>query len=148
MEEEKKVNDNKSDLERKPKDSHKPKEEEGFIPEEILDEIPAEDKSKIISIQTMFSGLMKRTNPLADKITEEHIHKLIDNADKQDLRNLEERKDQRKYNFLIFIISLIFLGFIIVYLKEDKEMLYRIIIAIISFLGGFGFGRTTIKKED
>jgi hypothetical protein len=43
---------------------------------------------------------------------------------------------------------LAFLGFLIVFLKEDKELLYKIIIAIISFIGGFEIGRTTNKKEE
>lgn len=121
-----------------------------LIPEEILDAIPIKDRGKVVSIikQSMFSGVMRRGNPISEKITEEHITKLIEKSDNQDVRDREERKSQRNYNLILLIIGLIFLGFLIVYLKEDKELLYKIIIAIISFVGGFGIGRTTSKRED
>ena len=69
-------------------------------------------------------------------------------SENQDIRDREERKSQRTYNLILLIVGLTFLGFLIVYLKEDKELLYKIIIAIISFVGGFGIGRTTFKKEE
>ncbi|MBX2930617.1 MAG: hypothetical protein KF781_01580 [Chitinophagaceae bacterium] len=72
----------------------------------------------------------------------------IEKSDKQDIRDRDERKSQRNHNTLILVIGLAFLGFLIVFLKDDKELLYKIIIAIISFVGGFGIGRTNLKKED
>jgi len=38
---------------------------EEFIPDEILESIPVEDRGKIVSIikQSMFSGVMRRGNP-------------------------------------------------------------------------------------
>lgn len=130
--------------------SNKSELNEELIPEEILEAIPAEDRGKVVSIikQSMFSGVMRRGNPISEKITEEHITKLIEKSDNQDVRDREERKSQRNYNLLLLIIGLVFLGFLIVYLKEDKELLYKIIIAIISFVGGFGIGRTMSKSED
>lgn len=121
-----------------------------LIPEEILEAIPAEERGKVVSIikQSIFSGVLRRGNPISEKITEEHITKLIEKSDNQDIRDREERKSQRKYNLILLIISLAFLGFLIVYLRDEKELLYKIIIAIISFVGGFGIGRTTFKKED
>lgn len=52
---------------------------EEIIPEEILEAIPEEDRGKVASIirQTMISGVMKRSNPLADKMTSEHITQII-----------------------------------------------------------------------
>lgn len=123
---------------------------DNIIPEEILESIPIEDRGRVVSIikQSMFSGVMRRGNPISEKITGEHITKLIDKADNQDLRDREERSSERNYKLIIFIIGLFFLGFLIVFLKDDKELLYKIIIAIISFVGGFGFGKTTHKKEE
>ena len=123
---------------------------EEFIPEEILESIPVEDRGKIVSIikQSIFSGVMRRGNPISEKITGEHITKLIEKADNQDIRDRAERRSQRNYNFIILVTGLVFLAFLIVFLKNDKELLYKIIIAIISFVGGFGFGRTTHKKEE
>jgi len=123
---------------------------DNLIPDDILESIPVEDRGKVISIikQSMFSGIMRRGNPISEKITEEHITKLIDKSDNQDVRDREERRSQRNYNLILLFSGLIFLGFLIVFLKDDKELLYKIIIAIISFVGGFGIGRTMTKREE
>jgi hypothetical protein len=150
MEDNKKDKNESSKLASNPMESTKIDIGEEIIPEEILESIPAENRGKVVSIikQSIFSGVMRRGNPISEKITEEHISKLIEKSDNQDLRDREERKSQRNYNLIIIIIVLLFLVFLIVYLKEDKELLYKIIIAIISFVGGFGVGRTSFKKED
>jgi hypothetical protein len=150
MEDNKKDKNESSELANNPMESTKIDIGEEIIPEEILKSIPAENRGKVVSIikQSIFSGVMRRGNPISEKITEEHISKLIEKSDNQDLRDREERKSQRNYNLILIIIGLFFLGFLIVYLKEDKELLYKIIIAIISFVGGFGVGRTSFKKED
>jgi len=121
---------------------------DGIIPEELLNAIPEEDRGKIISImqKTMFSSIVRSSNPLSEKITSDHITSIISNADIQDKRDRDERKGQRNYYLIILIIALVFLGFIIVFLKEEKELLYKIIIAIISFIGGFGIGKSGIMK--
>lgn len=114
------------------------------IPEELLQEIPEPERSKIISVirHSSASGFVSGFNPLSSKINENHITKLIENADNFDKRDREERQNLRLYYLLIFLISLLFLGFLIIFLKDDRELLYKIIIAIISFIGGFGFGKT------
>ena len=149
MEDKRDGKDENSELAKKPVEPTKSNDGDEIIPEEILEAIPAEDRGRIVSVikQSMFSGVMRRGNPISEKITEAHITRLIERSENQDIRNREERKSQRTYNLILLIIGLTFLGFLIVYLKEDKELLYKIIIAIISFVGGFGIGRTTFKKE-
>lgn len=41
-----------------------------------------------------------------------------------------------------------FVGFLIVFLQSNEDLLIKIVIAIISFIGGFGFGKTTSSKKD
>lgn len=121
-----------------------------IIPEEILEGVPEEDRSRIKSIisQTMISGVMRRNNPISDKVTSGHITKLIENSDAQDIRDRQERKSDKNYQLILLIIGLAFLAFLIVFLKDDKELLYKVIIAIISFVGGFGIGKTTKSKRE
>lgn len=121
-----------------------------MIPDEILESIPVEERGKVVSIfkQSMISGIMRRSNPIADKITPEHISKLIENSDEQDKRDRVERKGQQNYTLFLLITSLIFLGFLIVFLKNEQELLVKILLSIISFLGGFGLGKSRIKKEE
>lgn len=96
----------------------------------------------------MISGVMKRSNPIADKVTSDHITQLISSSDVQDSRDRKERKSERNYNLLLLIIGIIFIGFLIVFLQKNEDLLIKIVIAIISFIGGFGFGKTTIGKKN
>ncbi len=124
---------------------------DGIIPDEILEAIPEEDRGKVASIiqQTMISGVMRRSNPIAEKITPDHITSIIDISDKQDIRDREDRKSDKRYNLALILIGLVFIGFLIVFLQANEELLIKIIIGIVSFIGGFGFGRSgKLKGED
>lgn len=131
-------------------DSSKVNDNDPLIPDEILEAIPVEERSKVISVikQSMISSVTRRNNPIADKITTEHITQLISKSDEQDKRDREERKGQRSYNLILLLIGLAFIGFLVVFLQRDKELLIKIIVAIISFVGGFGLGKSTTKKEE
>lgn len=125
-------------------------ESEEIIPEEILEAIPEEERGKVAGIikQTMISGVMRRSNPIADKITSEHITQLISKSDDQDKRDRSERKEERNYNLILIIIALVFIGFLIVFLQSNEDLLIKIVIGIISFLGGFGFGQSRKNKSE
>ena len=120
----------------------------GLIPDELLEAIPEKDRERFITIiqKTMFSSVSKNADNLTEKLTPDHITSIITNSDTQDKRDRDERKGQRNHNLALFVISLVFLGFIIVFLKDDKELLYKIIIAAISFLGGIGVGKSGMIK--
>ncbi len=124
-------------------------EEENIIPDDILEEILEEKRGKVVSVfkQSMFSSIMRGSNPIADRITSDHISQLIKNSDEHDLRNRKERKSQRNYNLLLLIIGLIFIGFLIVFLYEDQDLLVNIILDMISFIGGLGFGKSFLKNN-
>ena len=119
-----------------------------IAPNEILEVIPAEERGRFISImkETMFASFMSSNDPIAEKITTEHISKVLENADIQDKRDRQERKSEKNYQIIFLSIGLIFIGLLIFFLKDDKELLYKIIIAIISFIGGFGIGKTRQKN--
>jgi len=121
-----------------------------LIPDEILEAIPEEDRTRFASIikQTMISGVMRRSNPIADKINEEHITSLITNSNDQDKRDRAERKGIRNYNLILIFIALAFVVFLVVFLQEREDLLIKIIIGIISFIGGFGFGQSRIVKTE
>lgn len=119
-----------------------------IIPESVFEAIPEEDRGRMKSIisQTMISGVVKRGNPLSDKITSEHITDLIKNSDAQDKRDRDERKTEKNYQIAFLVIGLLFMVFLIVFLKDSPDLLYKILIALFSFLGGFGMGR--FKQKD
>jgi hypothetical protein len=125
-------------------------ESEQIIPDEILEAIPEEDRGKVAGIirQTMISGVMRRSNPIADKITSDHITQLISKSDEQDIRDRTERKGERNYNLILIIIALVFVGFLIIFLRSNEDLLIKIVIGIISFVGGFGFGQSRKNKSE
>ena len=120
-----------------------------IIPDEVLEALPEEDRGKVASIikQTMVSGVMRRSNPIADKITSEHITQIISRSDDQDQRDRSERKGERNYNLILIILGLVFVAFLIVFLQSNEDLLIKIVIGIISFIGGFGFGKSRKEKE-
>lgn len=123
---------------------------EEIIPEDILEAIPEEDRGKVASIirQTMISGVMKKSNPLAEKMTSDHITQIITKSDEHDKRDREERKGERNYNLILILIALCFVGFLVVFLQTNEDLLLKIVIGIISFVGGFGFGKSRKKMDD
>lgn len=138
----------KTEKTEKPKTS-KESSDIDIIPEEVLEAIPEEDRGKVVSIikQSMFSGISRRTSPIADKITPEHITTLITNSDESDKRDRSERKSERNYNLILVLIGLVFIGFLIVFLQSNMNLLITIITAILSFVGGFGFGKSQNKDN-
>lgn len=124
--------------------------QEEVIPEEILEAIPEEDRGRVSSIirQTMISGVMRGNNPIADKITSDHITDLIKKSDDHDVRDRQERQGERNYNLILIIIGLVFIGFLIVFLQSNENLLIKIVIGIISFIGGLGFGKTIKSTKE
>lgn len=118
-----------------------------IIPEEVLKTIPVEERGKMVSIikQSMFSGIVKKNNPISEKITEEHISTLIRNSDEQDKRDRKEHIGDKYFSITLIVIALAFVGFLIVFLQSNEKLLITIITAIFSFIGGFGFGKSTKK---
>ena len=119
-----------------------------IAPNEILEAVPAEERGRFISImkESMFASFMSGNDPIAEKITTEHISKILENVDVQDKRDRDERKSEKNYQIIFLLIGLVFMGLLIFFLKDDKDLLYKIIIAIISFIGGFGIGKTRQKN--
>jgi uncharacterized membrane protein len=116
-----------------------------LIPREALEKLPPETRSVVLA-QLKQTTIGFPANPFSNKITSEHLGKIIDSSEKDSEREFEfsklELKDQQssKWFFLaIFIISLIFIGFIIVFLSGvDKETMRFVLGIIVGFIGGFG----------
>lgn len=62
-------------------DNKKLNDNDPLIPDEILEAIPVEERGKVISVikQSMISSVTRRNNPIADKITTEHIRNSLQN---------------------------------------------------------------------
>lgn len=135
-------------------DSEKNKQnekEESVIPDEILEQLPEEERGRVTSIirQTMIAGVLGRKNPIADKITSDHIDKILDGSEKNSEREYNEKKNQRWFIFAIILVGIALLIFLTVYLAKDNEATFmKILIPILAFLGGMGAGYGVAKKSE
>lgn len=144
----KKLSSNEPNAEKKKQDNNQ--KEESIIPEEVLEQIPEEERGRVTSIirQTMISGVLGRKNPIADKITSEHIEKMIDGSEKDSEREYNEKKNQRWFVFAIILLGAGLLIFLTIYLaKENAATFMDILVPILAFLGGMGAGYGVAKKS-
>src|SRR4051812_39451950 len=80
------------------KESENDKDNEPVIPEEFLNELPPKDRKDFIQSFTRISGIFPPQNPLAKKITSEHISELLKISDASDQRDRQERCNERNHN--------------------------------------------------
>ena len=81
-------------------------------------------------------------NPVFRRITSEHISTMLANLDKDRERGHTSEASARKYQFLYFIIGIaVAFGLIIFFsLRDEREIMFTLIVALFSFAGGFGLG--------
>jgi hypothetical protein len=80
-------------------------------------------------------------HPIAKKINEAHIDKLLDQTEKDSEREFNDRKSTRRFNFLYAVLAAILFVFVTIYLAgQDKELYRDILTKLIIFFGGAGAG--------
>lgn len=93
-----------------------------------------------------------RTNPFVEKMTPEHITKVLDEMSIQGEREynafsmkteheLRDRTASRRYMLAYFIFAAVVLFGIILVFKDDRDLLMQILIPIITAIGGWGVGK-------
>ncbi len=149
---------NKEELEHsKSQDGNESEEVLDGIPisPEVLDKLPQEMKSIFLAALSKQTTIGFPTNPLSNKITSEHIGKIIDSTEKDSEREFEfnklELQDQKtsRWVFLaVFVIALTFVSFIIVFLSSvDKETMRFVLGLIVGLIGGFGIKELLPKSK-
>ncbi len=123
-------------------DSAKEQAEKATILEDELKDLPPEAQRIVRSMifsQSRYMGPMP--NPIAGKINEKHIDKILEGSEKDSERSFKGSIHQ-KY-FVAFII-LVFVGlfiFLTIWLSGTNKDLYMDILKIlVGFLGGLGSG--------
>ncbi len=108
--------------------------------EKNFDDLPDEAKAMLGMLQINRSSISTRSSSfLEDKINTEHISKILDIAEEDNKRELENIKLARLYNLINLVVVFIFLGFLTVFLANKDLSTYQDIIRIIIIFGG-GFG--------
>ncbi len=110
--------------------------EEDSIAPEFISRAP-EEFSEVLSL---FASIQSTPNPLAEKVTSEHIGTVLTNVDKKDERAHKERNQIRWFIITTMLFVFVFVGFLIVFLKDSPDLLVPIIASIFSFIGGFAGG--------
>ena len=118
-----------------------------ILPDEIIEKFPPEDRKQIQRIFSSmvvsgYSGPMQ--NPLARKLNEGHITKIIDNTEKEDQRLFQNAREERKVGLTVFFGILIpVVGLLVFFTLSNKiEVLIPMLSALVGFGGGYGIGRT------
>jgi hypothetical protein len=148
MAEEKDKEKNANGSHQKPSEPNLPE----IIPAEVMEQIPKEAqpivRRAISSFGMQVMGQVPHPNPLVEKITSEHVGKIIDYAEKESVRDSEERKSGRKYTFAVFVvITVVFAGLLVFFaVRKETDMVINLLIAVFSLAGGFGIGRY-FRKE-
>jgi len=125
----------------------KPKEQAIPIPEEVLEKIPPDARREVkraFSMMVSAGYVGPVPHPFARKLTEHHITKIIDNVEKGDAREFDDRKEDRKMTLTLFFAILIpVIGLIVFFtLTNRPEMMVPILSGLVGFGGGYGFGKS------
>jgi hypothetical protein len=114
--------------------------ETGPIDPEVLEKLPPEVRRYVesFSLQAITAPVF---NPIFNKITESHLDKVLDQAEKADERDFNDRQRGRAFALLYGLIAAALFVFVTIYLAGlDKELYRDLLTKIIIFFGGSGIG--------
>ena len=124
---------------------------ENEIPKaEVLEDLPHEVK-KVVEIgmsMQRFQGTVP--SPIASKITENHIDKILELSAQDETNRFKFAKQGRWFNFAFVGLGIGLFIFITLYLAKDNTELFNDLIKIlVAFAGGFGtgFGYKSFKDK-
>jgi len=107
---------------------------------ELLKNLPPEAK-KVLEIGMSMHRFGPMPNPIAEKINEKHIDKILDISEKDDERAYKNAGETRKYTLIYVLIFAALFVFSTIFLVGSDIDLYKEVIKLFAiFLGGFGSG--------
>ncbi len=120
------------------------KEDSEAIDPEIMDDMPEVFRKSLE--MTMISGRMP--HPLMSKLTPEHVTKIIDSSEKEDVRRYKFSREGRWLAYGAFVILILLFIFLVIYLSGiNEELLMEIIKAAIFVIAGFSGGYGYCKSR-
>jgi hypothetical protein len=107
---------------------------------DVLEKLPP-DAKRVVEIGMSMQRFGPMPNPLADKLTEGHIDKILDHSSKSDERAFEDAKASRKYALIyVTIFVTLFMSLTVFLVLADKALYEETLKLFIAFIGGFGGG--------
>jgi len=119
------------------------KEQDDFLPSEIIDKMPLEEQRIFKSMSVLMSARSDSpANQFFRKITNDQAGKIIDNIENESKREHIERMSSKKWNCIYLLLILLFIILLsLLFLWKDKsEYIVPIITAFLGGAGGYGFG--------
>jgi len=114
-------------------------------PPELMEAIPEEMRPRLRkAFHSMeMSASFPARHPLVDKLNSQHIDKIIDYSEQDDIRQADTQRSGRRYMFAAFIVlACIFVGLLIFFQRSGAtDQVVNLIIGVLSLAGGFGLGR-------
>lgn len=120
---------------------------ESQIPPEIFDKIPPPMRSQVSETIAMFAA-GNAPNPLASKITGEHISKIIDNSSTDSQREHDLIVTKRRYILGYVLIGIVtFFLLALMFAKSDPDLFSDIVSHFAAIVAGFaaGWGFTAVN---
>lgn len=107
---------------------------------ELLKSLPPEAK-KVLEIGMSMQRFGPTPNPIAKKINEKHIDKILDLTEKDEERSFKDAGESRKFTLIYILIFAALFVFSTVFLVGSDKDLYKEVIKLFAvFLGGLGSG--------
>lgn len=121
-------------------ESHSAMQEPEII-EKIMEDAPPSLRRSIGMAMMGISSSGPMPHPLFNKFNDEHIHKFLDYAQKDDENNFKARCSNRWFHLLYTLIGVgVFIFLFIYLLPADKDILIDVLKLIVAFVGGVGSG--------
>lgn len=124
---------------------------------EDIENLPKEAKQLVKKLVISEFGMMgvghlSQENEVAKKINESHITNYLDGAREQMQNDYKERHERKIYTAILVFFALAFFVIIIVLLKENPDILEKIIYSVGGLIagafGGYGFGKRKNQDDD
>lgn len=126
--------------------------------EALIEQLPEDKREQVqkLVIQESFGmmgiGRLAPENELAKKINETHITNYLDGAREQMQNDYKEKHERKIFIVVLVALALVFFTAIIVLLKDNPDVLEKIIYSvggvIVGAFGGYGIGRHKRDEDD
>ncbi|MEA3428829.1 MAG: hypothetical protein U9Q84_06415 [Thermodesulfobacteriota bacterium] len=110
------------------------------VESELLKNLPPEAK-KVLEVGMSMHRFGPMPNPLAEKINEKHIDKILEITEKDEERSFKDAGETRKFTLIYFLVFAALFVFATIFLVGSDKELYKEVIKLFAvFLGGLGSG--------
>ena len=117
--------------------------------DEVLENVPPEHRKILerlmVSSSIHMGSISTPETAVMQKLTPEHISKYLDGAEQEMKNSYAEKFHKKIFSFLSMLIAMIFFIIIIILLKDNPDIMEKIIYTVggvvIGALGGYGFGK-------